>query len=209
MLKNTLKNNPTQSSINNTLRSVGVLNMLNTKYIIYNPNADPIVNPFAFGHAWFVTGVKQVKNADGEIAEIGKVNLKTTAVVDDKFAGQLQGKHFEQDSSAAISMVSYAPNHLVYQFNAAKEQLAVFSEIYYNKGWDAFIDGKKVPYLRADYVLRAMVIPAGKHKVEFKFEPSIWTVGNIVSLISSLVLILLVFFFLFVEIKKMWKGNKQ
>ena len=209
MLKNTLKNNPTQSSINNTLRSVGVLNMLNTKYIIYNPNADPIVNPFAFGHAWFVTGVKQVKNADGEIAEIGKVNLKTTAVVDDKFAGQLQGKHFEQDYSAAISMVSYAPNHLVYQFNAAKEQLAVFSEIYYNKGWDAFIDGKKVPYLRADYVLRAMVIPAGKHQVEFKFEPSIWSVGNIVSLISSLVLILLVFFFLFVEIKKMWKGNKQ
>ena len=209
MLQNMLKSNPTQSSINRTLQSVKVLNMLNTKYFIYNPDAQPIKNNFAYGHAWFVNQVAFVDNADQEIARIGKVDVKSTAVVDKKFASQLEGKSFEMDSTATISLKSYAPNHLVYRFESGKDQLVVFSEIYYNKGWDAFVDGKKVPYFRADYVLRAMVIPAGKHTVEFKFEPGIWVTGNIVSLVSSLVLLLLVLAYLIVEGMKMLKRDGE
>ncbi len=209
MLQNMLKNKPTQSSINRTLQSVKVLNMLNTKYFIYNPDAQPIKNNFAYGHAWFVNQVAFVDNADQEIARIGKVDVKSTAVVDKKFASQLEGKTFDMDSTATISLKSYAPNHLVYRFESAKDQLAVFSEIYYNKGWDAFVDGKKVPYFRADYVLRAMVIPAGKHTVEFKFEPGIWVTGNIVSLVSSLVLLLLALGYLIVEGMKMLKRDGE
>ena len=209
MLQNMLKSNPTQSSINRTLQSVKVLNMLNTKYFIYNPDAQPIKNNFAYGHAWFVNQVAFVDNADQEIARIGKVDVKSTAVVDKKFASQLEGKSFEMDSTATISLKSYAPNHLVYRFESGKDQLVVFSEIYYNKGWDAFVDGKKVPYFRADYVLRAMVIPAGKHTVEFKFEPGIWVTGNIVSLVSSLALLLLVLAYLIVEGMKMLKRDGE
>lgn len=205
MLQNTLKNKPDQRSINRTLKSVKVLNMLNTKYFIYNPNVRSILNTFAFGHAWFVHDIKLVDNADEEIAEIGKVNLKNTAVVDKRFFGQIEGKTFEKDSTAVIALKAYAPNHLVYQFVGDKNQLVIFSEIYYNKGWDAFIDGQKVPYFRADYVLRAMHVPAGKHTIEFKFEPSIWKTGNWVSLASSVVLLLFVLAYLAVEGLKLWK----
>jgi hypothetical protein len=202
MLQNMLKNNPTQSSINRTLQSVKVLNMLNTKYFIYNPDAQPIINNYAYGHAWFVNQVAFVDNADQEITRIGKVDVRSTAVVDKKFSPQLENVTVGVDSTATIALTSYAPNHLVYRFESSKDQLVVFSEIYYNKGWDAFIDGKKTQYLRANYVLRAMVVPSGKHSVEFKFEPKIWTVGNEVSLISSLLLLTFVIFVLVKDIKK-------
>jgi hypothetical protein len=208
-LLSVLKSNPSPESIDLALSNSFALNMLNTKYIIFNPGVNPIENRFAFGHAWIVNDFKLVDNADQEIAETGKTNLKATAVIDKRFAGQVQGRTFNSDASAIIKLKSYAPNKLVYDFEGSKDQLIVFSEIYYDKGWDAFIDGKKSPYLRADYVLRAMVIPAGKHTVEFKFEPKIWTVGNVVSLISSLLLLILVVVVLVMEIKKAFaKGNE-
>jgi uncharacterized membrane protein YfhO len=118
-------------------------------------------------------------------------------VVDKRFEDKITQKQFEYDPGAKIELVSYAPNYLVYNINAAKDQLVVFSEIYYIKGWNAYIDGDKSPYFRADYILRAMVVPAGKHIIEFKFEPQIWNVGTIVSLISSILLSLSVVLLIF------------
>jgi len=123
-----------------------ILNMLNMKYVIYSPDAMPLLNNSAFGHAWFVNNIIQVSNADEEIAEIGKNNLKTTAIVDKRFAEQLEGVDIKNNSLASIKLKSYAPNYLVYDYNSPTNQTVVFSEIYYSKGWNAYIDGENVPY---------------------------------------------------------------
>lgn len=169
-----------------------VLNMLNTKYVIVNPEAMPLVNKSAFGHAWFANNVVMVVSADEEIDMLGKNNLKNTAVVDNSFSSQVEGKNFVKDSTSSIVLNSYAPNNMIYNYNSGSEQLVVFSEIYYHKGWNAYIDGQQVPYLRANYVLRALTVPSGKHEIEFKFEPRIWVVGEHISFAGSLLLILLV-----------------
>ncbi len=201
--------NMTFDKILDTFKAQQVLGMLNTRYIIYSPDAQPLYNPSAFGNAWMVNNYKLVKNADEEIAALDNTDLKQTAVVDKRFAEQLQGKEFKVDASASIKLTSYAPNHLVYEFNAHSEQLVVFSEIYYDKGWKAFIDGEETPHLRADYVLRAMVVPAGKHQIDFRFEPRVWVVGEKVSFVSSLLLILLVVGFLLYEIKSVFAKKEN
>jgi hypothetical protein len=139
------------------------INMLNTKYIIYNPGAEPIVNKQALGNAWFVDNYKMVANANEEISAIKNTKVETTAVIDRKFENDLAGKTFHKDPQGKIELKSYAPNKLVYQSNSPSEQLAVFSEIYYPAGWIATIDGKVAPYFRANYILRSMVVPAGSH----------------------------------------------
>ncbi len=202
-LKTTLQKNA--RNLDNTLKNLQVINMLNTKYIIYNPDSKPIINHYAFGNAWFVNDYVLVKDANEEIDKIGEVNLKETAVIDKRFVNQVEGKHFSSDSTALIRLTSYAPNQLIYDYSGSKENMVVFSEIYYPEGWDAFIDGKPAEYFRADYVLRAMVVPAGKHTIEYKFEPKIWTYGNIISLISSLLIIILVIWFIVREIMKTHK----
>ncbi len=169
-----------------------VLNMLNTKYVIVNPEAMPLLNISASGHAWFADNVVMVNSADEEIDMLGKNNLNNTAVVDNSFFSQVEGKNFVKDSTSSIVLNSYAPNSLVYSYESPTEQLVVFSEIYYHKGWNAYIDEQQVPHLRANYVLRALTVPSGKHKIEFKFEPSIWVVGERISFAGSLLLILLV-----------------
>lgn len=201
-IRSAFKKQPTPEAVDNLLDHQQVLNMLNTKYIIYNPKAQPIFNRFAFGNAWFADDYHWVNNADEEIAALGKTDLKTVAVVDKRFAQQLEGKKFPVDASAEIKLVSYAPNHLVYNFHSTAEQLIVFSEIYYNKGWDAFVDGKKVPYFRADYVLRAMAMPSGKHKIEFRFEPNAWHIGERISLISSILLLMGAIVGIYLEMKR-------
>ncbi len=201
-IKQAFAKQPTPELVDSILRKQQVLNMLNTKYIIYNPKAEPILNRFAYGNAWFVNDDKLVNNADGEIAALRTTDLQAVAVVDKRFAKQLLGKKFPIDASAKITLKSYAPNRLIYDYSTKAEQLVVFSEIYYNKGWDAFIDGKKVPYFRADYVLRALVVPPGKHKIKFKFEPKIWNIGEKISLATSLLLILLLAGWIGIEVKK-------
>jgi Predicted membrane protein len=168
---------------------VPVLNMLNTKYIIYNPGAAPLVNNHTFGNCWFVKDIQFVDNADNEMLALGKTDLKTTAVVNQKYKGDVQS--FQFDSTASIKLQSCISNHLVYTSKSATPQVAVFSEIYYPKGWDAFIDGKKVPYFSANYLLRALSVPAGEHTIEFKFEPRSYSIGEKVSIASSILLILL------------------
>jgi uncharacterized membrane protein YfhO len=183
--------------------------MLNTKYVIYNPDAPPLFNKYAYGHAWFAPGYVYVGSADEEIDALAKYNLKDTVVVDKRFEDVLDDKKFEPDLTADIKLESYAPNYLKYSYNAGKEQMLVFSEIYYDKGWKAFLNGEEVPYFRVNYVLRAMVVPAGKGTIEWKFEPKIWAIGEKISFISSLILILLLAAGIWMEIKKKKPVNQQ
>lgn len=165
----------------------GSLNMLNVKYMTYGNDVLP--NPGANGPAWFVNDVKLVNTPTEELKTICAVNTRTTAVVD--------GTRFKPgaataDSAATIAIREQQPNYLKYESQSQSEGLAVFSEIYYEKGWKAFVDGKEQPILRADYVLRALNLPAGKHTVEFRFEPKAYTTGNTVTKIcSALVLLVL------------------
>jgi uncharacterized membrane protein YfhO len=142
-----------------------------------------------------------VANADEEIKALTGFSSKQTAVVDKRFEGELANFKMNFDSTASIKFISYAPNKLVYETNTSSPQLAVFSEVYYDKGWNAYVDGKLVPHFRADYVLRAMVVPEGKHSIEFKFEPATVKKGETIALASSAalylgLLVLLGFYFI-------------
>jgi len=194
----------TMEKIENMFAQQQVLNMLNMKYVIINPDAMPLINNSAFGHAWFANNVIVVSNADEEFEALKNTNLKNTAIIDDSFSPQISNTSYQSDSSAIITLISYFPNHLTYDFNSKLDQLVVFSEIYYNKGWNAYIDGKLVSHLRANYVLRALSIPAGNHKIEFKFEPRIWVIGERISFVASLLLWFLLLFGIGFEIKRMF-----
>ncbi len=195
-----LQKSSTAESVNNTLSELNVLNMLNTRYFIFDPKRAPLANAYAYGNAWFVNEVKIAQNADDEISILKDIKDKNSAVVDKKFS--LSSSDYKMDSLASIKLSSYEPNHLKYEVNISAKQLAVFSEIYYDKGWNAYIDGEKISHIRANYILRAMEIPAGKHLVEFKFEPSSYYTGRTISLVSSIMLILVVIGMIGVEVKK-------
>lgn len=153
-----------------------VLNMLNTKYFILPAGQQgqtvPVLNPYANGNAWFVKNVQYVNNANEEIDALKTILPTETAVVDARFKDVLKGiSEAHKDSLSAIRLTSYEPNHLVYETENAGDGIAVFSEIYYPHGWQVTIDGKPAGLGRADYVLRALYIPAGKHTVEMRFDP--------------------------------------
>ena len=148
-----------------------VLNMLNTRYFIFplqGGQTAPLPNPFALGNAWFVDEVQYVNNANEEIEAIHGLNPQQTAVVDKKFESIV--KSLPSDSTATIELVTYEPNYLKYEVNSEKGGTVVFSEIYY-PGWQSMIDGQEAAHGRANYILRAMNVPAGKHVVEFRFDP--------------------------------------
>ena len=201
-MRKVLSSRPGLEQVDSALRKQQIMNVLNTKYLIYNPKAQPIYNRYAFGNAWLVNDYHLLKTPDAVIDALGKIDLHSVAVVQNQFAHQLKGKQFPVDASASIQLTSYAPNKLVYEFHSKATQLAVFSEVYYPKGWEVTLDGKRVPYFRADYFLRGMVIPAGKHQIVFSFKPKVWVIGEKVSLIASLSLLLLIAYFLFLEIRK-------
>jgi len=143
-----------------------------------------------------------VNNADEELKALGEIDLKKNAVIDKKYKAQLENFTPVEDSMALIKLIEYKPNQLKYQTNTTKDQLVVFSEIYYDKGWNAYIDEVLHPHFRANYVLRGMILPAGRHLVEFKFEPKVYSIGEKVSFASSLLLILLALGFGVFEIRK-------
>lgn len=183
-----------------------VLDMLNTKYFIL---ADTLGRPFveenqgALGHAWFVNGVNFVENPDAEINALTAFRPEQTAIVDDEFRSKVDLlKIMGIGDQGTIIMTNYRPDHITYQTNNTTERLAVFSEIYYDKGWNAYINGKPIDHFRANYVLRAMQIPAGSHKIEFKFEPKAYKIGEIISLISSIILVLGLIFIIYTENRK-------
>ncbi len=189
-----------------------VLDMLNTKYIII-PTEDqgpiPQQNPNALGNAWFVEKYEIVENADEEIAALTDFDPASEAIIDKRFNNELKGFVFKKDSLASIVLTEYKPNYLKYESNAKTEQLAVFSDIYYSKGWDAYVDGKLTPHFRTNYVLRAMRVPAGNHTIEYKFEPKMYYIGENISLVSSLVLILMFLGIIFKEIKNTYFKNPK
>jgi len=189
--------------------NLSVLNMLNTRYFIYDLNSEPLKNNNALGNAWFVEDYLIAENADEEIDKLKNINPFVEVVIDKRFSNFVDGKNFKKDSSGNISLTEYEPNYLKYQSNASSEQLTVFSEIYYNKGWNAYIDGAKVPHFRVNYILRALVLPPGKHTVEFKFEPKSYSVGNKISLASSLLLIFAIAGYGFTEFRRKTKKEKD
>ena len=164
-----------------------VLNALNTRYVILDGDYAPLVNYSAFGPAWFVDSVVKAANPDEEIALLGAVDLRHQAVVTEPV-----NVAPASEAGDIIEMTSYAPNELHYKYSAATERLAVFSEIYYPNGWHATVDGKPVDLLRADWTLRAALLPAGEHEVVMTFLPDSYRIGAAVSRVSSLLLILLV-----------------
>ena len=178
------------ASIDSVINSLPVINMLNTKYIIYDLKQPPLANTHALGNAWLVKEVKLVDNADQEISSLKSFNPKATAIVNKQFEKELGG--FKAGlGEGEIILTAYQPNDLKYEATVnGGAQLAVFSEIYYPKGWVSLIDGKPTDYVQANFVLRAMVIPAGKHQIEFKFEPQSYYMGNKISMASSILLLL-------------------
>jgi hypothetical protein len=168
-----------------------VFNMLNVKYFIVGDSANnlfPQRNPEACGHAWFVNGYTLVENADAEMDSMSHLRPKEMAYIDKRYADQLSGVTVQPDSAAKIELLSYQPNKLVYESSTASQQVAVFSEIFYDKGWNVYVDGTLTPHFRCDYVLRGMVVPAGKHTIEFKFEPQVVAMGEKISMVSSILL---------------------
>ncbi len=164
-----------------------VINMLNAKYIIVSPEQPPQLNPGALGNAWFVQEIKKVNSPDEEITSLEKFEPAYTAVIDVNIF-KLKAEKFDT-SLATISLKEYKPNYLKYESNSSAEKLAVFSEIYYPIGWTATIDGQPADIIRANYVLRAMYVPAGVHTIEMKFDMPTYHTGNQISFICSILLL--------------------
>ena len=172
--------------------NIEVLNMLNTRYLITTDPQQPVQrNPQALGNAWFVQNIITVNNPDEELAALTGLTPVNEAVVDvSKFP--VTKKEYNAAGSE-IKLTSYEPNNLKYAVNAAQDGFVVFSEIYYKDGWQAYLDNKPVDHIRVNYILRGMPVPAGQHTIEFKFEPKEYALGNTVSLVSSILMLLVVF----------------
>ena len=194
---NQLRSAKTGEDMIQTLSRLKVLNMLNTKYIIYNPNSQPFQNPFAYGNAWMVNDVKWVDTPNEEIDAIAQTDLQHTAILNKAFEQQV-GQYRITDSvvQGQIELTDYQPNRLTYKFNGTpavsttNNYLVVFSEIWTSKGWKMYIDGEEHPLLRVNYLLRCALVPSGNHEIVMEYTPKAWKVGNNVQLASSLVMIL-------------------
>ncbi len=183
-----------------------VLNMLNAKYFILplqSGQTVPVQNPYTYGNAWFVDKVNYVDNANQEIDMVGKLNLRHEAVADKKFAEQL-GESVKQDSTSIVTITSYEPNKLVYDVHSDKGGVVVFSEIYY-PGWTATVDGEEVELGRVNYILRALNVKPGNHKVELSFFPKSVDITETVAYVAYGILLLVVLFLIFME----WKKRKK
>ena len=183
-----------------------ILNMLNAKYFIMplqGGATTPVMNPHAMGAAWMVSEVKYVDNANQEIDAIGKINLHNVAVADKKFESVL-GKSVAQDSASMVKITSYAPNELRYDVNSKNGGLVVFSEVYY-PGWTATVDGQPVEVGRVNYVLRAINIKGGSHKVVLEFRPKTIDTTEAIAYGSLVALVIAIILSLFFE----WKKTKK
>ncbi len=173
-----------------------VLNMLNTKYYIGNPEQPALPNKFALGNAWFVSRVKTTNNSDEEIVALGEIDPKLEATTQASFGSQFHAAQSAVDSTASVRMLAYETKVLRYEVNntSAEAQPVVFSEIYYPKGWVCRIDGNEVETARVNYILRGAMVPAGTHTVEWSFEPEVWEKGTTISYAGSALLFALLAF---------------
>ena len=162
-----------------------ILNMLNTKYMIFGDAEKPeaVTNPQSNGNAWFVSDLKFVKNPNEEIKQIGEVDTKKIAIISQDDQKYFEGKEIAADSTAFLNLTKYQPNELEFKSQSKTPQLAVLSEIYYPKGWKMFIDNKEVPYIKANYLLRAVHVPAGNHTLKMIFAPEVIAKGKLISMI--------------------------
>ncbi len=184
-----LQKGPGADELQSTLKNIHVLNRLNTRYFILNPQGPPMRNPYALGNAWFPQDIIWVENADEEMARTIVQDPKQSAVVDKKFEQAFAGVATGPDSLSTVKLTSYHPEKLTYEVNASADRVLVFSEIWYPEGWYCYIDGTEVPIARADYIFRAVKVPAGKHNVELVFAPRFQSDENI-SLAFSITLLL-------------------
>jgi hypothetical protein len=200
-------------TIRYAISKLNVLNMMNAKYIILSakgkgsisvgpdtiirPTEQPsvIINNFAFGNAWFVKNIKQVKNDDEEILALNNPELRSTAIMQADMIAKINASAGSGEGS--IELKSYKPNKLVYEIDSKTNNLALFSEIFTQKGWSAKLDGKEVPIARANYLIRAVSVPAGKHSLEFKFDLPAYRSGEKISLIGSILVFAILIFGLF------------
>ena len=182
-----------------------ILNMLNTKYIIF-PDKDGNIrvqqNNEANGHAWFVDKIKFANSADDEIRALDSLKTDQEVVIETSFQDELKNISFQKDTTATISLINYKANEISYKSSTSSTQLAVFSEMYYKNGWNAYIDEEKAPIIRANYVLRALVVPKGEHKIIFKFEPTVIKKGSAITLVSYVLLVLIPLGWFFIEKRK-------
>ncbi|MCO6175782.1 YfhO family protein [Flavobacterium sp. NRK F10] len=187
--------------------NVRTLNMLNVKYVIQtDEEGQPIAleNPSANGNAWFVEKVQIVNSADEEMKALDDLDTKKVAIYNPDSTIKMKANFnaIGKDSLAAVQLVKYEPNYLKYTSNNSKDGFAVFSEMYYKNGWKATIDGEETPIYNVDYVLRGLYVPAGKHTIEFRFEPQVVKTGSTITLFSSIAMILVVAGGIYVERKK-------
>jgi hypothetical protein len=190
-----------QDKIDSALSHAGVLNMLNTKYFIFDPNGPPLLNRHANGAAWTLSDIEFVENADKEIAALKTLDTKHKAVSDKKFESKVPTGKLKPDSTAKITITKLSPRLMEYDYISAEDQIAVFSEIYYPAGWKAYIDGTETDIIRVNYVLRALYVTKGKHKIEFMFDPASHKKGETYSLIASILMLLTLFAAIFFEYK--------
>ncbi|MCQ2350533.1 MAG: hypothetical protein MJ003_01000 [Paludibacteraceae bacterium] len=204
-LSENLRKVTSEEELNNVFAGTPILNMMNTKYIIISGASLPLLNKYAYGNAWLVDSVRIVATPDEEIDLLDNVDLRSTLVVDKALEDNVKASAFDTQG-ADIQLISYKPNCLEYSFSSEKPQLAVFSEVFYYTGWNAYINNKEVPFFRADYLLRAMNLEAGNYTITFRFEPSSYRNGKIIAIISSILLTLAFCGIIFVSQKK--KKNK-
>lgn len=210
MIERQLYRNIQAWATNQTLKdSFPVLNMLNMKYVIVPDQQDQkqtqaLINPYALGNCWLVSELRFVKNADEEMNALNSFDPAAVAFVDERFKSSIPFMPV-YDSTASIRLIENKNDEIRYEFNSATNQFAVFSEIYYPKGWDAFIDGKKTPYVKTNYALRGLAIPAGQHKIDFIFDPVSVKKGETIARYANIASVLLVLLCLFM----FWKGKDK
>lgn len=195
--------------IMDSVKVPNILNLLNAKYLVLGGPEQPqaIANPKANGNAWFVSDLKFVESPNQEIKSIGVIDSKKTAVIASSDKKYFDGKAVQPDATAYINLTNYQPNQLEFKSQSKTPQLAVFSEIYYPHGWKFFIDGKEVPYIKADYLLRAVHVPAGNHDIRMVFEPEVIEKGKWISLICFGLFILLSGAGIYLMYRKRGKGE--
>ncbi|MEN8157531.1 MAG: YfhO family protein [Bacteroidota bacterium] len=186
-----LQASPSAAQVDSVLSAQQVLNMVNTKYMILNPAGQPLLNRSAMGHAWLVKDFRMVQNADEEYMALGATDLTRVAVVDQRFSDLLSDDLKHQNPGGSVQLTEYRPNHMTYKASLDQKSLVLFSDIYYEGGWNATIDGEPAPHLRANYILRALPVEAGAHTIEFEFIFEPFEKGEKISMAGSILVLLI------------------